>query len=482
MSAPLVSIVIPVLHDAPELVSLLDSLARHVPPGDAVDDCDYEVVVANGDETDSSITSLREKYAAVRWITSRPERARQMNAGARVAVGEWLLFLHADTCPEPGWIDEMRRVGRDPHVSGGAMRFVLRSQATRARLLEHGVAWRVRWLGLPYGDQGLFVRRSVFEQLGGYRLLPLMEDVDLVRRVRTTGRMVSLEVPIVVSARRWEREGWLRRTGLNMLLLGLYSAGVSPQRLARVYYGASAGPPVSRPTRAMPEGGAPVAVIIPALDEAEAIGQVLTEVPRDVVSVVVDNGSVDGTADIAREHGATVVREPRRGYGRACLAGLRVVPDADIVVFLDGDRSDYPADMTTLIEPILDDEADFVMGCRAGVARPFSARLGTAICVGIINRVWHTHYSDLGPFRAIRRRALDRLDMSDQTYGWTIEMQVRAAEANLRVLEIPIAQRARIGRSKISGTFGGTVRAGTRMLLTIWSLWRARQAPWVSHG
>ena len=123
----------------------------------------------------------------------------------------------------------------------------------------------------------------------------------------------------------------------------------------------------------------------------------------------------------------------------------------------------------------IDDEADLVMGCRGGVARPMLARVGTAVCVALINRLWRTWYRDLGPFRAIRRTTIDRLEMSDKTYGWTIEMQVKAAEANVRVLEVPIAQRARLGRSKISGTLGGTMRAGTRMLATIWSLWRSRR-------
>ncbi len=130
--------------------------------------------------------------------------------------------------------------------------------------------------------------------------------------------------------------------------------------------------------------------------------------------------------------------------------------------------------MAALVAPILSDDADLVMGCREGVGRPLSARIGTAVCVTLINWGWRTYYEDLGPFRAVRRQALDRLAMTDQTYGWTIEMQVKAAEANLRVLEVPIAQRRRLGRSKISGTLGGTLRAGVRMLTTIWSLWWTR--------
>ena len=413
-----------------------------------------------------------------------------MNAGVRLATGEWLLFLHADTCVSSCWLDEIRKVARNPQAVGGAFRFTLQSSAAAARVLERGVAWRVRWLGLPYGDQGLFVRRTTFDELGGYRSQAIMEDIELVRRLRRCGQMIYSRVPILVSARRWERDGWGRRTVTNLLLLGLYYAGVSPDRLARAYYGASAANVAKRPTHDQVTSlgrrgpGAPrVAVIIPALDEAEAISGVLADIPDFVTLVtVVDNGSTDATAERARAGGARVVTEATQGYGRACLAGLQATTDADIIVFLDADRSDYPADMTALVAPILEGEADLVMGCRDGVARPLTARLGTALCVGLINLIWRTRYRDLGPFRAIRRRSLDRMQMTDQTYGWTIEMQVKAAEANLRVVERPIRQRSRIGQSKISGTLRGAASAGTRMLLTIWSLWRTRRTRRLSDG
>ena len=487
MSAPFVSIVVPVLRDAPELERLLDALAGQGAAGVAGSDPSSELIVANGDGADPDVAALRRRFPGVRWTASDPGRGRQLNAGARLASGEWLLFLHADTCPEPGWRAGIARAAQDPLVVGGALRFTLRSAARAARLVERGVAWRVRWLGLPYGDQGIFVRRAVFEQVGGYRPLPLMEDVDLVRRLRRRGRMVHLRTPILVSPRRWDRDGWLRRTVSNLLLLVLYCAGVSPERLARCYYGTPrrlAGAAPERPAAAAetdrpPPGDADrrVTVVIPALDEAEAIGQVLAELPDFVATtIVVDNGSTDATADVARAAGATVVREPRRGYGCACAAGLAASRDAGVVVFLDADRSDYPAEMAALVRPVLDGEADLVMGRRDGRGRPLAARFGTALCLALINRLWGSRYRDLGPFRAIRREALDRLRMADRTYGWTIEMQVKAVEAGLRVLELPIRQRPRIGRSKVSGTLVGALRAGTRMLWTIWSLRRTRAA------
>lgn len=487
MSVPFVSIVVPVLRDAPELERLLDALAGQGAAGVAGSDPSSELIVANGDGADPDVAALRRRFPGVRWTASDPGRGRQLNAGARLASGEWLLFLHADTCPEPGWRAGIARAAQDPRVVGGALRFTLRSNARAARFVERGVAWRVRWMGLPYGDQGIFVRRAVFEQVGGCRPLPLMEDVDLVRRLRRRGRMVHLRTPILVSPRRWDRDGWLRRTASNLLLLVLYCAGVSPDRLARFYYGAPrrpAGAAPERPAAAAgterpPPGDADrrVTVVIPALDEAEAIGQVLAELPGFVTAtIVVDNGSTDATADVARAAGATVVREPRRGYGRACAAGLAASRDAGVVVFLDADRSDYPAEMAALVRPVLDGEADLVMGRRGGRGRPLAARFGTALCLALINRLWGVRYRDLGPFRAIRREALDRLRMADRTYGWTIEMQVKAVEAGLRVLELPIRQRPRIGRSKVSGTLVGALRAGGRMLWTIWSLRRTRAA------
>ncbi|MFN8062654.1 MAG: glycosyltransferase family 2 protein [Vicinamibacterales bacterium] len=211
-----------------------------------------------------------------------------------------------------------------------------------------------------------------------------------------------------------------------------------------------------------------VAVIIPALNEEQALPHVLDALPCPTrIVTVVDNGSTDRTAAIAAERGARVVAEPRRGYGRACLAGIAANRDADVLVFLDADFSDHPEVLPLVLGPVQARTADLVMGVRHGEGRPWHANLGTSVCLAAINLVWGTRYRDLGPFRAIRREALDSLAMEDETWGWTIEMQVKAAEAGLRTLEIDVPYRDRIGQSKISGTVSGTVRAGSRMLLMI---------------
>lgn len=470
---PSVSIVIPVLRDSAELEALLDDLANQ-----AVTDPDaaqaVEVIVVNGDPADPLVPPLRERFAALRWVESPPGRGPQMNAGAAAAGGRWLIFLHADARLEEGWLPAIRAADRQPDMAGGAFRLAIASSRWWARLLEWGVALRTRLLRLPYGDQAIFVRRDVFNGLGGYRPLRLMEDVDLVRRLWETGRLCFPGARVRVSARRWERDGWLRRTTANLWLLARYLGGAPPDQLARAYYGEALARLPAGPTTT--DGLGRAMVIIPALNEEAAIAAVLSEIPDTVRQViVVDNGSTDATSERARAAGATVVTEPARGYGRACLAGLRALPTAgaeDIVVFLDADRSDYPAEMPALVDPIHRGEADFVLGDRAGAGRPWSARAGTALCVFLINRLWGTRYRDLGPFRAIRRDALDRLGMADLTWGWTIEMQVKAVEAGLRTVEVPVRQRERIGQSKISGTVVGTFRAGARMLRTIWLLSR----------
>jgi rSAM/selenodomain-associated transferase 2/rSAM/selenodomain-associated transferase 1 len=219
--------------------------------------------------------------------------------------------------------------------------------------------------------------------------------------------------------------------------------------------------------------GYSVAVIIPALNEAAAIGQVLEAMPSVVDRVIVaDNGSTDATASEAREHGAAVVHEPRRGYGAACLAGLAAAGEPDIVVFLDADHSDDPSEMLRLLAPLTNGDADLVIGSRAmgradrGALR-LPQRFGNALASFLLSRLWQQPCTDLGPFRAIRFDALRALEMNDLGYGWTVQMQARAMRLGLHVHEVPISYRRRIGRSKISGTVRGVIGAGTKILTTI---------------
>jgi glycosyltransferase involved in cell wall biosynthesis len=218
-----------------------------------------------------------------------------------------------------------------------------------------------------------------------------------------------------------------------------------------------------------------VAVIIPALDEEQSIGLVLAEIPK-VASrvVVVDNGSRDRTAEIARAAGAEVVSEPRRGYGQACLTGISAVEGAEVLAFLDADHSDYPAQLSEILAPILAGEADMVVGSRnlgrrAPGAHPWHAVLGTKLCVWLMNRLVGTRATDLGPFRAITRQGLERLEMRDRDFGWTVEMQMKAGIHGLRVVEVPVDYRPRVGQSKVSGTLWGSVRAGVKILWVILS-------------
>ncbi len=225
-SAPLVSIVIPVLGDWAALATTLASLDVNT---------GVEVIVVSGGRKDVAATALEAGAPYVQWLSSSPGRGRQMNAGALQARGRWLVFLHADTRLPDGWLADVARANDDASVVGGSFRFALDSTSRWARVVEAGVAARVAWLNLPYGDQALFVRRDVFRALGGYREMALMEDVDLVRRLRRMGRLHHVARPAVTSARRWERDGWFRRSAENVVLVLLFFAGVPPERLARRY-------------------------------------------------------------------------------------------------------------------------------------------------------------------------------------------------------------------------------------------------------
>ena len=224
-----------------------------------------------------------------------------------------------------------------------------------------------------------------------------------------------------------------------------------------------------------------IAVVTPALDEEQALGKVLRDIPEGASQVVVvDNGSRDRTAEVARGLGAEVVAEPRRGYGQACLTGIAQLDRPDIVVFLDGDYSDYPEEMSALVAPLLTGEADVVIGSRTlgqrekGALLP-QARFGNWLSTLLIRLLFGVSFTDLGPFRALRFDALQRLAMQDRDFGWTVEMQVKAARLGLRAVEVPVRYRRRVGTSKITGTLSGTLRAGHKILWTIFRYARYRE-------
>jgi len=217
-----------------------------------------------------------------------------------------------------------------------------------------------------------------------------------------------------------------------------------------------------------------ISVIIPALNEQDSIGLVIKDIPKDLVYeiIVVDNDSTDNTAVAARNAGAIVVKEPHRGYGAACLKGIDTVDHPDIIVFLDGDYSDYPEEMEQLIEPIMQGRADLVIGSRelgSGGERVLlpQAHWGNKLATGLIYLLYQHRYTDLGPFRAIRCSALQKLNMGDKNFGWTVEMQVKAVKFGLRIVEVPVTYRQRIGKSKITGTVTGTIKAGAKIIYTI---------------
>ena len=227
----------------------------------------------------------------------------------------------------------------------------------------------------------------------------------------------------------------------------------------------------------------PVSIIVPALNEAESIGQVVSEMPWPLIAecIVVDNGSTDATAIIATQAGARVIQS-HRGYGAACLAGSNAaLTTSTILVYMDGDGSDIISDLPRLITPIQNDQADFVIGSRIrGTREPDSMLASQLIAgrfVGILLRILGKgRYTDMGPFRAIRRTSLEQLQMSELTYGWNLEMQIKAAQHCLRILEIPVDYRKRIGgTSKVSGDLKASLKAGTRILEVLFRIGFSRQ-------
>jgi len=233
-----------------------------------------------------------------------------------------------------------------------------------------------------------------------------------------------------------------------------------------------------------------VGLLLPAFDEEAALPLVLAEIPRAHIDalVVVDNGSRDRTAAVAREGGAVVVSEVRRGYGQACQAGLEfllsgdglqpALTDDDVVVFLDADHSDYPEDLPEVLAPVLGGRADLSIGSRVLGGADMSALLpqawfGNRLACFLMRVLFRARYTDLGPFRAIGVRALKHIEMADKDYGWTIEMQLKAKSCGLRVEEVPVRYRPRVGKSKITGTVTGTIRAGWKILGWIF-VWRVR--------
>jgi rSAM/selenodomain-associated transferase 2 len=224
----MISVIIPTLNEEKHIRSCIESILT--------ESADWEIIVADGGSTDRTV-KLANGYEGVRVVRSDRGRGLQMNRGALSANGTVFLFLHADTKLEEGWSRYIKAALRDDAVAGGAFTLRINGDKRHFRLIELWVKVRCALFGLPYGDQGIFVRRDFFEKLGGYRDIPLMEDVDLVRRMKRTGRIVVLPGRAFTSARKWSREGWIRVSLMNQFLMILFRLGVDPGRLAKLYYG-----------------------------------------------------------------------------------------------------------------------------------------------------------------------------------------------------------------------------------------------------
>ncbi len=220
-----------------------------------------------------------------------------------------------------------------------------------------------------------------------------------------------------------------------------------------------------------------IIVIIPAFNEEASIGKVIQEIPKIVSEIiVVSNNSTDNTAEVAKNNGATVLFEVNKGYGYACLKGMDYISEKSekpsIIVFLDGDYSDYPAELTQIVEPILSDDLDMVIGARVSKWREngsmtFPQRFGNWLATSLMKLFFNANFTDLGPFRAIKYSKLLQLNMQDKTYGWTVEMQLKAIKQNFSYIEVPVHYKNRIGVSKVSGTIKGAIFAGVKILTWI---------------
>lgn len=224
-----------------------------------------------------------------------------------------------------------------------------------------------------------------------------------------------------------------------------------------------------------------VSVVIPTRNEAQAIGRVVADLPADRTTevIVVDNNSTDGTAEIAARLGARVICEPRRGYGQACLTGIASADAPDVVVFLDGDYSDRPAELPLLLAPIAEGRADITIGSRLAGPRiagalPWHARFGNWLAASLIRNLYGPKISDLGPFRAARADVLRAVGLEETTYGWAVELILKGATQGFRIVEVPVSYHPRIGKSKISGTFRGTLGA-TWFILSLIARYYFRQ-------
>lgn len=220
-----------------------------------------------------------------------------------------------------------------------------------------------------------------------------------------------------------------------------------------------------------------IKVIIPAFNEEQSIAKVIQDIPSSVAEIiVVNNGSTDSTVLVAKEAGATVLDENRKGYGFACLKGIDYIQNqsetTDILVFLDGDYSDYPEELTQVVAPIIEDNVDLVIGARTAALRAKGSMtpqqvFGNWLATFLMHWIYGANFTDLGPFRAIKMEKLQQMNMQDTTYGWTVEMQIKALKQGMTYVEIPVRYKERIGVSKVSGTLKGTIMAGYKILFLI---------------